>query len=86
MQFVRFAPLVKKHFGTVFWKVRELVRLFKSCAGVDQVVINGEALPAFDVHAPLLSLPGVLGTTWPQSRPRSRIFSPMPGLFAWARN
>ena len=64
MQFVRFAPLVKERFGTVLLESPpKLARLFKSCAGIDRVVIGGETLPAFDVHAPLMSLPGILGTT-----------------------
>ncbi len=77
MQFVRFAPLVKKHFETVLLESpRELVRLFKGCAGVDRVVTTGAVLPAFDVHAPLLSLPGVLGTSL------DTIPSDIPYLFA----
>jgi glycosyl transferase family 9 (putative heptosyltransferase) len=41
----------------------ELVRLLQSCAGVDQVSPAGSVLATFDVHAPLLSLPGILKTT-----------------------
>ena len=48
-----------------------LVRLLSYSCGPDgqsglgavQVVANGEALPNFDVHAPFLSLPRLLGTT-----------------------
>jgi hypothetical protein len=39
------------------------VPLFSTCAGVDRLVAEGEPQPAFDVQAPLLSLPGLLGTT-----------------------
>ena len=64
MQFVRFAPLVKERFATVLLESpRELVRLFKGCPGIDRHVITGDPLPAFDVHAPLLSLPVILGTS-----------------------
>ena len=31
--------------------------------GIDQLVAHEEPLPPFDIHAPLLSLPGILGTT-----------------------
>ncbi len=31
--------------------------------GADQVVVAGQALPVFDVQVPLLSLPGIFGTT-----------------------
>src|SRR5205823_6647865 len=33
------------------------------CPGVDRLVARGEPLPPFDAHAPLLSLPALLGTT-----------------------
>ncbi len=32
-------------------------------AGIDRVVARGETLPPFDVQIPLLSLPGLFGTT-----------------------
>jgi tetratricopeptide (TPR) repeat protein len=40
-----------------------LRRLFEGIAGADAVMARGEALPAFDVHCPLLSLPARLGIT-----------------------
>jgi len=40
-----------------------LVRLLRSLPGVDQVVARGEALPRFDLHCPMLSMPLALGTT-----------------------
>jgi hypothetical protein len=33
------------------------------CPGVDRLIGGGDELPSFDVHVPLLSLPGVLKTT-----------------------
>ena len=39
-----------------------LVRLLRTCDGIDRIIAVGESLPAFDVHAPLLSLPGILKT------------------------
>jgi hypothetical protein len=36
--------------------------LLGSLAGVDRVVAHGEALPHFDLHCPMLSLPLALGT------------------------
>ena len=53
-----------------------LLRLLESCAGVDRLVAQGSSLPHFDVHAPLLSLPGILGTTL------STIPAEVPYLFA----
>ncbi len=40
-----------------------LLPLLASCAGIDRLIARGEALPDFDVQAPLLSLPGILQTT-----------------------
>jgi tetratricopeptide (TPR) repeat protein len=40
-----------------------LMSLFSGAAGIDQVVPRGAALPAFDLHTPLLSMPLVAGTT-----------------------
>lgn len=63
MQFIRFAPLVQQRGGRVLVTCHPtLVRLLASCPGVDQVVGQGASLPAFDVQASLLSLPGLLGT------------------------
>jgi Glycosyltransferase family 9 (heptosyltransferase) len=40
-----------------------LVRLLSGLDGVEAVVTAGEALPDFDLHCPMLSLPLALGTT-----------------------
>ena len=40
-----------------------LVRLMRGLKGVDQVITRGEALPDFDLHCPMMSLPAVMGTT-----------------------
>ena len=36
--------------------------MLRSCAGIDGIIRLGEPLPAFDVHAPLMSLPRILET------------------------
>lgn len=64
LQFVRYVPLVAKRGARVVLECQpELKALFKSVKGVKVLVAKGEPLPAFDVHAPLLSLPGIFGTT-----------------------
>ncbi len=64
IQFVRYAPLVKHRGGTVVLASQKaLLPLLAGCPGVDRVVAGEESLPDFDVHMPLLSLPGVFGTT-----------------------
>jgi hypothetical protein len=64
IQFVRYAALVKARGGTVVLECPgRMVPLLSTCAGLDRLVVEGEALPEFDVQAPLLSLPGLLETT-----------------------
>jgi tetratricopeptide (TPR) repeat protein len=60
IQFVRYLPLVKQRGGAVIFECpRALLPLLSSCAGIDRVVARGDELPAFEVQAPLLSLPGI---------------------------
>jgi tetratricopeptide (TPR) repeat protein len=64
LQFVRYAPLVAQRCAQVMLECQpELKGLMQRVAGVQHVVAQGERLPAFDAHAPLLSLPGIFGTT-----------------------
>ena len=63
LQFVRYAGLAAERGGKVMVGCQpELVRLLETVDGVDRVV-TGEDIPAFDCHAPLMSLPGLFGTT-----------------------
>jgi tetratricopeptide (TPR) repeat protein len=64
LQFIRYAPLVRAQGGRVIVECQDaLLPLLSSCAGIDQLVAKGTPMPAFDTHAPLLSLPRLLGTT-----------------------
>ena len=77
LQFARYAALVKERVGTVLLDCPAPLRgLLASCPGVDGLVGPGEALPAIDVQAPLMSLPRLLGST-PATVPAS-----VPYLFA----
>jgi tetratricopeptide (TPR) repeat protein len=58
IQFCRYARLVKERGARVVMGVPQaLVGLLGSLEGVDELVVKGESLPAFDFHCPLLSLP-----------------------------
>ena len=60
IQFCRFAPLVGD--GEVILEVhRPLGRLLGSLGGIGRVTRMGDELPRFDLQAPLLDLPGLLG-------------------------
>lgn len=64
LQFVRYAPLVAARGARVVIECRAgLSRLFKEIEGVAEAIDAGAPLPPFDVHAPLMSLPGIFGTT-----------------------
>jgi tetratricopeptide (TPR) repeat protein len=63
IQFMRYAPLVAARGGRVVLEVQPpLARLAAGMKGVAEIVAAGAALPAFDLHCPLLSLPDRFGT------------------------
>ena len=63
LQFCRYAAAVKQRLGRVILECQPpLVKLLASCPGIDQFVPKGNLLPEFHVHAPLMSLPRILGT------------------------
>jgi tetratricopeptide (TPR) repeat protein len=64
IQFIRYAPVVAGFGGRVVVECYpNLLGLFGGVAGIDQRVERGKTLPEYDVHAPLLTLPLILGTT-----------------------
>src|SRR5271166_4126010 len=64
LQFIRYAPLVHQRGGRVILVCQPLlIGLLTRSPGVERLVAQGEALPEYDVHVPLMSLPGLLGTT-----------------------
>jgi Flp pilus assembly protein TadD len=63
IQFLRYAALVADRGGNVVVACpTPLARLAASCRGVREVVVEGAAMPEFDVYALLKSLPGIFGT------------------------
>ncbi len=63
VQFLRYAPLVARAGGRVIVECPPgLVMLAAGMEGVEEAVASGQPLPDFDVHAPLLSVPRILGT------------------------
>lgn len=64
IQFVRYAKLVRPLVARIILECpRRLTHALADCEGVDEVVAAGEETrPGFDVHAPLASLPALLGT------------------------
>jgi len=64
IQFVRYLSLLHRRGATVIFESpdRSLEQLMKGVAGVDQVVVRGEAIPPADYQVPLLGLPGLFKT------------------------
>ncbi len=64
LQFCRYAPLAAaKGLRVILEAPKPLIRLLGSLPGVDRLVAQGEPLPKFDLHCPMLSMPLALGTT-----------------------
>jgi hypothetical protein len=64
LQFARYAGVAAAKGGRVILECQPaLARLMRTASGVHKVVAHGAKLPAFDCHAPLLGVPGLLGTT-----------------------
>jgi tetratricopeptide (TPR) repeat protein len=64
IQFCRYATLLAQRGARVVLEVQPaLCSLLSGLAGVERVVARGDALPEFDFHCPLLSLPLAFRTT-----------------------
>jgi Flp pilus assembly protein TadD/ADP-heptose:LPS heptosyltransferase/glycosyltransferase involved in cell wall biosynthesis len=64
IQFIRYVSLVSAYEGQIIVECpAALKRLLTEVSGIEQLIVLGEALPEFQVYAPLLSLPHILGTT-----------------------
>jgi Flp pilus assembly protein TadD len=79
LQFCRYAPWIKARFGGTIYLACQarLAPLLAGQPGLDRVLPGGAALPDFDVQAPLMSLPLLLGATTAADLPAE-----IPYLFA----
>lgn len=66
LQFVRYAAVLKQQgAGRVVVKTQKpLMKLLASGEGIDELVCDDASLPRFDTHVPMLSVPGILKTTF----------------------
>ncbi|MCF7885362.1 MAG: tetratricopeptide repeat protein [Candidatus Marinimicrobia bacterium] len=63
IQFIRYAPLVKKRVGKLIIECQSsLIKLFKSISGIDTIIDKDDPNSDFDYHLPMLSLPRVFKT------------------------
>ncbi|MGK7920241.1 MAG: tetratricopeptide repeat protein, partial [Trichodesmium sp.] len=65
IQFIRYLPLVKKQGGRIILACQKpLTRLLEKIPGIQKILEEEEVnVISFDVHAPLLELPRIFGTT-----------------------
>jgi hypothetical protein len=64
VQFIRFAPVVKERGGRVWVYCQgPMMRLIALCPAVDRVFDGTSTIPDFQLHAPLMSVPAIVGTT-----------------------
>ena len=71
LQFMRYLPMVRERGSQLLFEVKpRLASLMREFADVT-VCIEGEKLPDFDVHIPLLSLPLIFGHTSEEKLPRT---------------
>lgn len=84
IQFVRYAAVLKQHgAGRVVVKTQKpLMKLLASGAAIDELVCDDASLPAFDVHVPMLSVPGILKTTFDTIPGQVPYIHPDPELVA----
>ncbi len=81
VQFARYVPMIKEQGATVVLEAPAgLADLLSTLPGVDKVVVQDADLPKYDLHAPLLSLPAIFGTT-PETVPATGAYlaPPDPG-------
>ncbi len=64
LQFIRYVPLVAERGGKVILEAPDvLLPLLQTITDIDHLIPTGAELPPFQVQAPLMSLPRILGTT-----------------------
>ena len=64
IHFIRYAPLVAQKGAKIIVECqKELKTLLRNIKEINQVIVQGEQIPEFDIHCPVLSLPLLFNTT-----------------------
>lgn len=86
LQFVRYVAAIHGAGRLILECSPALHRILANFPGIDQLVAIGAEPPSFDVHAPLMSLPYVLGLTEPEQMNRVPYLHADPSLIEhWRR-
>jgi tetratricopeptide (TPR) repeat protein len=63
IQFIRYVPLLRGRAGKMILECQpSVVRLFSDTSGIEEIIPRGNAIPVFDYHVPLQSLPRIFKT------------------------
>lgn len=64
LQFIRYMAVLKAMGARTLFECQPTLRdILRGVEGIDQLICCGDPLPEADVHAPLMSLPGLCGST-----------------------
>ena len=87
IQFCRYAKRVKEECKKVILSVpHELLELLGNLEGVDQIIAQGDSLPDYDFHCPLMSLPYAFKTTIESIPDKRKYIKADPSkIFYWAQ-
>ncbi len=84
LHFVRYARQASERGGKVIVECQKpLLKLLANSPSINKLVALGEPLPPFDVHAPLMSMPGILGTDESQLWSGPYLFADPQLIAAW---
>jgi tetratricopeptide (TPR) repeat protein len=79
IQFIRYAAIVAQRGGRIILTCHQpLIRLLATVPGIEEFIPLGYPAPHFDVYAPLMSLPGILGTTLESVPAQVPYLKPLP--------
>jgi hypothetical protein len=78
MQFIRYMPILKAR--VIFECPEKLTKLVSKCPGIDVLIPQGAPIPHYDVYAPLLTIPGLVGTSPERIPNRVPYLNPDSGL------
>ncbi|MCA9120933.1 MAG: glycosyltransferase family protein [Planctomycetaceae bacterium] len=84
IQFVRYAAVLKQMGAArvVVKTQKPLMKLLATGEGIDELVCADASLPPFDVHVPMLSVPGILKTNFETIPGQVPYIHPDPNLIA----
>lgn len=87
LQFIRYMAVLKEMGAWTLFECQPTLRdILRRVPGIDELICHGDPLPPADVHAPLMSLPGLCGST-PATVPGASVpylHPPPDRVAAWA--